>query len=663
MSGAGRAEVRRRLVLDLGRRMPRAEYAVGRVWRRFLRLLAPPPRRRALGLLVHVALMAAAYLGAFLLRFEFVVPSSVAPTLWIGLPIFLACRLPFLFAFRLTAGWWRYVSLSDLVRIVQALSLGSLCAIAVVVLAIPRAGFPRSVFLLEWGLSLLLIGGARLSVRLAREVGDRADGDADRRLLVVGAGDAAELILREIRKNAALHLRPVALVDDNPAKRGMELHGVPVEGRCDEIPAIAARLRVQEVLIAIPSATGREVRRILDFCNQAEPRPRVQTLPALTELLDGRVSVDQIRKVELEDLLGREPVQVDLERIRGQLAGRSVLVSGAGGSVGSELCRQILAFEPSRLVLLEHSEHHLWQIDSNLRRRYPEAPVVPLVGDAGAQDVVRATLAEHRVDVVFHAAAIKHVPIAEANPFETVATNVFGTEAMVRAAISAGVSRFVFISTDKVVRPRGIMGASKRIGERIVAAANGERQVFASVRFGNVLGSSGSVVPIFRRQIADGGPVTVTHPDATRFFMTLPEAVQLVLQAAAFPDAGRTFVLNMGEPVRVMDLARRLIELSGLRPDVDVPIAVVGLRPGEKLHEQLHAGDEIPRPTDHPKIFAVQPGAEALEDVRRRLAPLRAAVERRNRFALVTAMRDLVPDYEPEGFAADTTAERSSRTT
>jgi FlaA1/EpsC-like NDP-sugar epimerase len=626
------------------------------------RLLAPPARRRSLVLLVHVGLMAAAYLGAFLLRFEFVIPEAVAPVMWLGLPIFIACRVPFLVGFRLTAGWWRYVSVSDLVRIVQALSLGTLCAMAVGMVVLPRFGFPRSVFALEWALSLLLIGGARLSVRLAREVGERPDDEAARRLLVVGAGDAAELILREIRKNAAMHLRPVALVDDDPAKRGMELHGVPVLGRCDEIPGVAARLRAQDVLIAIPSATGREVRRILDLCNLAEPRPRVHILPALTELLDGRVTVDQIRKVELEDLLGREPVRVDLGRIRAEIAGRAVLVSGAGGSVGSELCRQILALEPARLVLLERSENHLWEVDHDLRRRFPGARTVPLVADAGALETVRAALVEHQVDVVFHAAAMKHVPIAEANPFETVANNVFGTEAMVRAALHADVSRFVFISTDKVVRPRGLMGASKRLGERLVAAANSERESFVSVRFGNVLGSSGSVVPIFRRQIADGGPVTVTHPDATRYFMTLREAVQLVLQAAAYA-AGHTFLLNMGEPVRVMDLARRLIELSGRRPDVDVAIAVVGLRPGEKLHEQLTADDEIARPTDHEKIFAVRAGAEPLEDLRRRMAPLRAAVERRNRFALVTALHELVPDYEPEGFAAQASADRSSRIT
>jgi len=637
-------------------------HLAGRAWRRVTTLFAPPPRRRALVLLIHVALMAAAYLGAFLLRFEFVIPADVVAFMWFGLPVFLACRIPFLIWFRLTAGWWRYVGISDLARILQALSLGTLCAMAVVMLGLPRAGFPRSVFLLEWALSLLFVGGARLSVRLLREVTERSDEGSARRLLVVGAGDAAELILREIRKNAAMHLRPVALVDDDPAKRGMELHGVAVLGRCDEIPDVLARNLVQDVLIAIPSATGRDVRRILDLCNQADPRPRVQILPALAELLDGRISIDQIRRLELEDLLGREPVQVDLMRIRGQIEGRAVLVSGAGGSVGSELCRQILAFGPRRLVLLERSENHLWEIETDLRRRLPAAPLVPLVGDAGAHDTVRATLQEHGVEVVFHAAAYKHVPIAEANPFETVVNNVFVTEAMVRAALSADVSRFVFISTDKVVRPRGLMGATKRLGERIVAAAHGQDRAFVSVRFGNVLGSSGSVVPLFRRQIAEGGPVTVTHPEATRYFMTLREAVQLVLQAAAFPATGRTFVLNMGEPVRILDLARRLIELSGRRPDIEVPITLIGLRPGEKLHEQLTADDELARPTDHAKIFAVQTVAEPLEELRRRMAPLRAAVEKRNRFALVTALRELVPDYEPEGFATDAGAERSSRT-
>jgi FlaA1/EpsC-like NDP-sugar epimerase len=634
------------------------ERRVGPTWQRVIYLISQPGLRRALLLLAQLVLMAGCYFAAFFLRFEFQIPrDDVREVMWLGLPILLVSRLPWLIYMRLVAGWWRYVSTNDLLRLVQALSLGTVCTMAILVFVFHASHFPRSVFLLEWTLSLIMLGGARMSVRLLREVNQPLRTHGGRGLLLVGAGDAGELVLRELRNNPSMDYRIVGFVDDDARKHGMDIQGVRVLGSCEDIPRLVNAHRVHEVLLAIPSATGREVRRIVDITRTCQPPPKMQTLPGIGDIIGGNVTVDQIRRIELEDLLGREPVDVDLAGIHAHITGRNILVTGAGGSVGSELCRQILRFAPRMLVLLERSENHLYDIEQDLRRRFPDMRLTPLVGDVCHAPTVATALREHDVEVVFHAAAYKHVPIVERNPFEAVANNVFGTETVVRAAIDARVKRFVFISTDKAVHPHGIMGATKRLGERIVHAANSDVAAFVSVRFGNVLGSSGSVVPLFRQQIASGGPVTVTHPETTRYFMTLREAVLLVLQAASFPETGRTFVLNMGLPVRILDLARRLIELTGQSPDDDISIRITGMRPGEKLHEELVASDEVAQATTHPKLMAISGAAESFSELQARLGRLRTAVELRNLFALKNALRELVPGYEPDGFVVPAAAD------
>ncbi|HEY7526710.1 MAG TPA: SDR family NAD(P)-dependent oxidoreductase [Candidatus Limnocylindria bacterium] len=511
---------------------------------------------------------------------------------------------------------WRYPTISDVALVVSSLAAGSVVmALGIFVVLQPWAfpgtvGFPRSAILIELLISVLVLGGIRIASRVRQEeldVTPSAVAGPPRPVLIYGAGDAGAGLAREMLRNRALRLEPVAFVDDDASKHGQRIYGVEVAGGGGDLPAIVLDREVSEVIVAMPRVSGDELRRIVALCETAEVP--VRTLPATQELLDSTVTVSKIRPVRLEDLLRREPADIPEEPIRQLIGGRSVLVSGAGGSIGSEVCRQVASMGARTLVLLEQAETPLFWIDDELRRRFPAVQVVPVMGDVTDARQVDQLLARHQPDVVIHAAAHKHVPMSEHNVAQTVHTNVRGTRIMVEAAARHGIATFVYVSTDKAVDAASVMGATKRMGERLVREIASEAPGrFVIVRFGNVLGSQGSVVELFARQIEAGGPVTVTHPDMTRFFMTIPEAVRLILLAAAVGRSGDVHILNMGQPIRISDLAHDLIRLT-VPPGQEVAIEYTGLRPGERLEEILFAANEKPESTDYDSLTVARNGA------------------------------------------------------
>ena len=553
---------------------------------------------------VDAGLVALAYWLAYLTRFDGDLPRRYERLFLGTVGIVVAIKLIVFIGARFYTKWWRFTSVRDLQAIVAACALSSVLVIALLSLWRPDGlkPVPRGVFAFDFVLTLVLIGGARFVVRSLVERPARTTDlvARGREVLIVGAGDAGVTLLREMKRNRSLGYVPVGIIDDDPRKKRLRVQGTRVLGTRDELREILHERRVDEVVIAMPSAPGRVRQEVLEACRSAGVS--CKTLPGLLELISGEVTVQQLREVRVEDLLGRAPVEVDFARVARYLTGRAVLVTGAGGSIGSEICRQIAGIGARSLVLLDHAENNLFEIDRELRDR-GHAHLVPIIADVRDRTEMRRVFAVHRPEIVFHAAAYKHVPMMELNPLQAVANNSLATEWLAELAEESGVERFCLISTDKAVEPKTVMGASKALGERIVeahAASSGTR--FTAVRFGNVLGSSGSVVPIFRRQIENGGPVTVTHPDMTRYFMTIPEAVQLVIEATGIADGGDIFVLDMGEPVRIMDLATNMIRLSGKEPGKDIRIEVTGIRPGEKLGEELFNVDETVTPTRYGKL-------------------------------------------------------------
>lgn len=524
----------------------------------------------------------------------------------------IAIKIPVYYAFGLYRRYWRYASVYEMLTILAATTAAS-AVLAVVILLVflplgwfPR--FPRSVLIIDWLLSLFFVGGIRFLVRFLGEVwslngsGTPASQRREpRRVLIVGAGEAGAMIVREMRNNPAVGMVPVGYVDDNRAKIGMRIRDLPVLGTRESIPKLVRERNLDEVLIAMPTAPGLAIREITEICESVPVD--FKTIPGMYELLDGRVEVSQIRDVQIEDLLRRDPVRIQANDAD-YVNDKTVLVTGAGGSIGSELCRQAAYRTPKQIVLLGHGEHSIYRIHQELKANFPHLELTPTIADVRDKARLYRLFESFRPEVIFHAAAHKHVPLMELNAEEAVTNNVLGTCNVVRVAEQLDVERFVLISSDKAVNPVNIMGATKRIAEMVVqdtALRTGRN--FVAVRFGNVLGSRGSVVPLFKRQIAAGGPVTVTHPEMERYFMTIPEAVYLVLQAAALGHGGELFVLDMGEPVKIVDLARDLITLSGLQPDRDIGIKITGMRPGEKLQERLFLEGENYGTTQHDKIF------------------------------------------------------------
>lgn len=501
---------------------------------------------------------------------------------------------------------WMYASIQELKLIVVAVTSASV-VLALVVTLLNAINifpdFPRSIVPIDWLLSLVLVGGLRFSMRILAEV-QPAAADADsrsKRVLVVGAGDAGALVVREMQRNPNLPLQPVCFLDDDPEKQHQQIHGIPVVGKLDDLPRILIMRHIDEVVIAIPSAPGQVIRKVAEVCRLRNMPFR--TMPGIYELLGGKVSVSRLREVEITDLLRREPAHIDERAIGGSLGGKRVMITGAGGSIGRELCRQVARWGPSELILLGHGENSIFETVLELEENFPSLPLHPVIADIRDLDRLTLVFDDLNPQVVFHTAAHKHVPLMEANVVEAITNNVLGTRNLVEIALTFNVERLVMISTDKAIRPTSVYGAAKRMAELIVLDAGlHSEKPFSVVRFGNVLGSRGSVVPRWKSQIGSGGPVTVTHPDMKRYFMTIPEAVHLVLQASAMGKGGEVFVLNMGEQVRILDLAEDVIRLSGLEPGKDIEIVFTGIRPGEKLSEELWDRTARYEPTDHPDI-------------------------------------------------------------
>ena len=546
-------------------------------------------------------------LGSFALRtdlgplFVYYLPQA----LWL-IGISLIIKPLVYYSFGLYRRMWIYASTKELKLIVVAVSTASVIVSLVIILlrafeVLPY--YPRSTLLIDWLLSLVLVGGFRFSLRVIGETQPPGINTYTgvRRVLVVGAGDAGELVVREMQKNAQLRLQPVCFLDDDPDKQKKQIHGVPVVGRVNDLPRMVVVRRIQEVIIAIPSAPGRVIRQVADVCRKRGIPFR--TMPGIYELIGGKVNVSRLREVEIADLLRREPASINDRMIGASLGGKQVLITGAGGSIGIELCRQVARWGPSSLILLGHGENSIFESLLEMEENYPSLPIHAVIADVRDIDRLNIVFDNLRPQVVFHTAAHKHVPLMEANIEEAVTNNILGTRNIVEVSLNYDVERLVLISSDKAIRPSSIYGGTKRLSELLVLnAAHQSGRQFSVVRFGNVLGSRGSVVPLFERQIARGGPITITHPDMERYFMTIPEAVYLVLQASTMGQGGEVFVLNMGEQVRIQDLAEDIIRLSGLEPGTDIEIMFTGIRPGEKLSEELWDKGAHYEPTSHPDI-------------------------------------------------------------
>ena len=607
--------------------------------------------------LLDVLVMLLTPLAALMVRLDtFTIPREF----WLSLALYTLAALGVrLFVFRrmgLYARYWRYASVEELVQMVTAVIISTtlLTTGTLLLRAFAPFVFARSVLLVDGLLVLLAVGGLRFSVRAFSQNSFQPDANR-RRVLIMGAGDAGEMVVREMKRRPNQGLLPVAFLDDDPAKHHLSIHGVPVLGSRKEIPRLVAQYKIDQIILAMPTATGATIREVVGICEMLGVETRI--VPSLPEiLLQGRIRPQQLRRVQIEDLLRREPVQTDIQAVRALVSGKRVLVTGAGGSIGGELCRQLLQCGPRELLLLGHGENSVFEIYHELHGLELHGPhVTPLIADVRFAERLLTLFEQHRPEIVFHAAAHKHVPLMELNPAEAITNNVLGTRNLLAAALAVDVAHFVMISTDKAVNPTSIMGASKRAAELLVhQAARRSGRPYVAVRFGNVLGSRGSVVLTFQKQIARGGPITVTHPDIRRFFMTIPEATQLVLQAAVLGQGGEVFVLDMGEPVKIVDLAKDLIRLSGLEPGKDVAIEYVGLRPGEKLYEELFIPGEDYRRTTHAKIFIATNASSFMPaDLDGGIAQLAQAAARNDADAIRRGLRALAPEFaSPNGQTA-----------
>ena len=602
-----------------------------------------PNVRNRFVLIGDIALIIISVLGSFALRLDVSELPFYFPAVLVMCAVALIIKIPVYFYFGLYRRLWIYASTSELRLITVAVTTASVLTSGVMFLIFYLEllpGFVRSALGIDWLLSLVLIGGSRFALRILSEQSNvRSDAKA-RRVLIIGAGDAGALVVRELQRPSQLNLIPIGFLDDDPAKQNHQIYGVSVIGKVNKLLTILDTHQVDEVIIAIPSAPGKIIRLVNDACRQKGIPSR--TMPGIYELIGGKVSVNRLREVDITDLLRREPVRVNDEKVGLTLEGKRVLVTGAGGSIGRELCRQIARRNPAELVLLGHGENSIFEILLELQSNYPSLKLIPIIADIRNAQRLDSVFTMHQPQIGFHAAAHKHVPLMGANPVEVITNNAIGTRNLVQAALDHNIERFVLISTDKAVRPSSIYGATKRLAEMIVLdAARQHQRAFTVVRFGNVLGSRGSIIPIFKNQIANGGPVTITHPDMVRFFMTIPEAVYLVLQASSMQKGGEVFVLNMGQPVRILDLAEDLIKLSGLEPNKDIEITFTGIRPGEKLAEELWDEGTPLMQTSHPDIFRLDQDASFL------IPNLSQAIEQLSTLTDRNALNKLIDELIP----------------
>lgn len=604
-------------------------------------------KREFLVLLMDLLAVCFSYALAYLLRLDAQLSEYEKSAFWKSLPLVVGFRLVAFYYYGTFRSIWRYISVNDLKIILQAVTVSSILIVSTVGFLFHFQGFPRSVFLIDWLLLIFIVGGARFSKRLYYEFTGGTPSESAQNILLVGAGDAAELIVREIKNNPRVEYNPIGFVDDDESKVGRIIHGIPILGTTNDIQKIVSKMDIREILIAIPSARGETIRKIIEKCRATGVSFKI--LPGLENLLDGKVSINQIREIDENDLLGREPIELDLPTISQDIRSKRVLVTGAGGSIGSELCRQILRLEPELLILFDRSENSLYHIDLELLETFPESKKKVVVGDILDLPRLEEVFSRHRPELVFHAAAYKHVPMMEFHPLEALKNNVIGTKNVALTAIKYQAKKVIMISTDKAVRPVNVMGASKRAAEIYIQALNQNSQTrFVTVRFGNVLNSEGSVIPLFKKQIQKGGPITVTHPEIYRYFMTIPEASRLVLQAGVMGKGGEIYLLDMGKPVRILDLAIDLITLSGLKPWIDIDIIFTGLRPGEKLYEELLTEGEGILPTHHNKIMIAKSLEMNWEKINSDLIDLDEIIRQNNQEESRQWLKRVVPEYSPE---------------
>lgn len=597
--------------------------------------------RKAFMVSAHLCLAMFSYMLGFYLRFDFSIPPERLVVFYKTLPLLLVIKVLFLYYFKLFGGLWKYAGIDDMWRILKASSLATIVFILGVVFTYGLKGYPRSVFIIDWLLFTLSIAGVRFLNRLLRErLKVKLSSGKRRRTLIIGAGEAGLLTLKECWYNQGMGLEVVGFIDDDPAKKGETIQGVKILGGRKDIPLIAEEKAVEEIILAIPSAKGETVRDILSYCQI--PEVKIKIIPGLMKLLKGEVEVKP-RTVQPEDLLGRETVTINEEEVSGYLKGKKVLVTGAGGSIGSELCRQIARFEPEKIVLFDHNENDVYFLVVEFKTKYPNIKFRTIIGDVRDVGLLKRVFSRFKPQVVFHAAAHKHVPLMEENAVAAVKNNIIGSVDLIYAASHYNVERFVLISTDKAVNAVNIMGMSKRIAEIIMQAkATKSRTKFMAVRFGNVLGSAGSVVPLFKRQIEEGGPVTVTDPEARRYFMSIPEAVSLVLQAGALGKGGEIFILDMGEQIKIMDIAKNMINLSGLEAGRDIDIKFVGLREGEKLKEDILLDKEKDSVTRHDKIFITKTGSLEPSKLRRHIKELHRLAQLMDEEKICAKMKEVI---------------------
>ncbi len=617
-------------------------------------------------LIIDIALFSAAYYLSWELRFETISRQQMV-MLKTTLPVVVGTKLLMFFLIHLYSGLWRYSGPRDLVKIVLACGASTVLIITFFTLQHRFQHYSRSIFLIDSLLTVFFISGFRLAIKTyylpdqLRYIFRFRDLFARnrRRLLIVGAGTHGENLLRSIFEHHSLSQQyfPIGFLDDQPGKRGMKIHGIPIKGTVDTLPDIVEKEEIQEIMIALATADAATMRHIVGLCQETGVPFKI--VPTIEEIVLNEGKSSPIRELSYEDLLGRDPVTVDYDVVREQVAGKVVLVTGAGGSIGSELCRQVCRYSPRLILLFDISEYGLYRIEMSLKSLFPDVPVVSVIGSVEDRSVVEPIMRQYTPHFVFHTAAYKHVPVVEMNPVQGVKNNVFGTATMVRMAERYGVNRFVFISTDKAVRPTSLMGATKRVGELITLSHSTRSKTrFMIVRFGNVVGSGGSVVPLFMDQIRQGGPVTVTHPEVTRFFMSIQEAVLLVLQAASMGEGGEAFLLDMGRPVKILNMAEDLIRLAGKEPYQEIDIVFTGLRPGEKLYEELLVDGETSLPTRHQKIYTAKAGSMDWKELESTLMHLRNCVDERNLPEILETIRALIPDYHPSDFLGGKTEKK-----
>ncbi|MGP8155040.1 MAG: polysaccharide biosynthesis protein [Smithella sp.] len=596
---------------------------------------------------------------AYLFRFEFVLDSNNIKQILFLILWMIPLKIVVFLAFGIYRGMWRYTSIKDFWLLARACTLSLLLVMVIILFAKRFLGYSRAVFVIDGFVSFLLICGKLILIRTffafyttPESIANSFSKLPTKKVLIIGAGSAGEKILREILDNQQLNYRVIGFIDDDPEKQKSLIHRIPVLGNVERLPDILKKVDVQEILIAIPSASGEQIRRVVEICRICNIS--YKTLPGIGELIDGRVSVKALRDISYEDLLGRSPVQLDVKGINNYLDGKTVLITGCGGSIGAELCRQVIKYQPRKLILLDASESNLFSIQMEMQNESYFRHCEAILGQVQDETLMNDIFEKYKPEIVFHAAAYKHVPMLEKNPWQAVTNNIIGSRVVMETAIRHHAQRFVLVSTDKAVRPTSVMGASKRVTELIMQCqqANGTRLM--AVRFGNVVGSSGSVIPLFRRQIEHGGPVAVTHPEVNRFFMTIPESSQMILQAGTMGNGGEIFILRMGTPVKIADMARDLIRLSGKEPDVDIKIVFTGLRDGEKLYEELITVGEDILPTSHRKIMVLRfnsyyNGAKSLQEARehlyREIDELEKIADHHDAKGIKIKLKKIVPEF------------------